>query len=125
MWVEYNPNPCHKRVGDCTVRALAKLLEQSWEQTYIELCIYGFMNCDMPSGNAVWGQYLRDKGYIRQLITEPKGYTVADFADKFNEGEYLLALQNHVVAVINGDYYDMWDSGEEEAIYFWMRKDEQ
>jgi hypothetical protein len=125
MWVEYNPNPCHKRVGDCTVRALAKLLEQSWEQTYIELCIYGFMNCDMPSGNAVWGQYLRDKGYIRQLITEPKGYTVADFADKFNEGEYLLALQNHVVAVMNGDYYDMWDSGEEEAIYFWMRKDEK
>jgi hypothetical protein len=33
----FNPNPYGKRVGDCTVRAVSKALNQSWEKTYDQL----------------------------------------------------------------------------------------
>ena len=37
------------------------------------------------------------------------------------EGEYILGTGNHVVTVINGDYYDTWDSGNEIPIYYFER----
>ena len=33
MWKKYNPNPKGACVGDCTVRAISKALNQSWEDT--------------------------------------------------------------------------------------------
>ena len=27
MWIEYNPNPTGKQVGDCSIRAIAKALD--------------------------------------------------------------------------------------------------
>lgn len=127
MYKFYNPNPAHKRVGDCTIRALSKVLGQDWKQTYIELCVYGFINCDMPSANNVWGAYLKSKGYKRHIIPEDyvDGYTVEDFCEDFPNGTYLLALQSHVVGVVDGDYYDTFDSGHETPIYFWKNANER
>lgn len=42
-----------------------------------------------------------------------------DFCEDFPDGTYLLALQSHVVAVIDGNYYDSFDSGHEVPLYYW------
>lgn len=124
MWKEYNPNPVAARVGDCTIRAISKATGQTWEETYINLCIYGLMKSDLPSANHVWGSYLKDKGYERLLVDDcgQDCYTVADFAADHPEGTYILAISGHVVAVQNGDYYDTWNSGNEIPIYYWRAK---
>lgn len=121
MWKEYNPNPKHARVGDCVIRAICKLTNQTWTDTYCDLALYGLMRCDMPSANAVWGAYLRDKGYERKAIDSncPDCYTVEDFACEHFRGKYLLAISGHVVAVENGDWYDSWDSKDEVPQYYW------
>lgn len=31
MYIEYNPNPVARKVGDCAVRAVAKALRISWD----------------------------------------------------------------------------------------------
>lgn len=59
MWTHYNPNPAGRNVGDCTVRALSKALDQDWYTTYLGLCVEGGLMGDMPSANATWGAYLR------------------------------------------------------------------
>lgn len=41
MFVFFNSNPDAKRVGDCTVRAIAKAMCSEWEQTYLALCVEG------------------------------------------------------------------------------------
>ena len=46
----YQPNPCGKSVGDCTVRALSKALDQSWGETYVGLVLEGFIRGDLPNG---------------------------------------------------------------------------
>ena len=69
MYSYYNPNPIkNKRVGDCVVRAISKALNQSWEETYIELSLLGYIMGDWGSSNSVWNAYLKSKGFIRAII---------------------------------------------------------
>lgn len=125
MFVFFNPNPGAKRVGDCAVRAIAKAMGTDWEKTYLALCVEGLRAHDMPSGNSVWGSYLKANGFRQRMLPDacPEYYTVAAFADEHPHGVYVLALSGHVVAVVNGDYYDTWDSGEEVPVYYFERED--
>ena len=43
MWTPYNPNPHGKLVGDCTVRAISRLVNKSWHETYLDLCLFGML----------------------------------------------------------------------------------
>ena len=121
----FNPNPAGKKVGDCTVRAIAKATGQSWDKTYIDLCLQGLMMGDLPSANSVWGAYLRRQGFARNVIpnTCPDCYTVAEFAADHPRGVYVLALSSHVVCVVDGSYFDTWDSGEETPLFYWEKED--
>ena len=126
MWLSFNANPVCRRGDDCTVRAISVALNQSWEETYNDLCDYGLKMYDMPSSNVVWGRYLKDKGYTRRLIPDtcPECYTVRDFCIDHPTGRYILALHSHVVAVEDGNYIDSWDSGDEVPIYYWKKETE-
>ena len=119
MWKHYNLNPTRKNVGDCTVRALSKALNQDWYATYFGLCIEGALLGDMPSANSVWGAYLHRKGYQRELA--PDNVTVDDFSKAHTTGTYILALSGHVVCVQNGNLYDSWDSSNEIVLYCWKK----
>lgn len=119
----YNPNPENRFVGDCTIRAICKLTDQDWDSVYAGTSLEGFLAKNMPSGNEVWGSYLYRLGYIRHSLpdTFPIRYTVRDFCRDHPKGKFLLALDQHVVTVVDGDYYDTWDSGREIPFYYWMK----
>lgn len=117
MFKEYNANPIASRVGDCAVRAIATATGQRWETVYDSLCEIGRQLFDMPSSNHVWGEYLFSIGYTRHII--PQLMTVREFANKHSNGSYILCISGHVVACVDGIYYDTWDSGDEIPIYFW------
>ena len=123
MYVEFNPNPCKRSTGDCVVRAIAKILGMTWKQTYVELTEQGLKDCDIISSNEVWGNFLKNNGFTRYLIPDtcPNCYTVNDFCKDHPYGEYVLATGNHVVAVVDGSYYDAWDSGREVPIFYFKR----
>lgn len=124
-YIYYNPNPLNLSVNDCTVRAISKATNMSWKETYLNLLIQGYMMCDVPSSNRVWGELLNRFGFKRRLLPDtcPNCYTVRDFCQDFPTGIYLLGTGEHVVTVIDGDYYDSWDSGNEIPLYFFERKD--
>lgn len=120
----FNPNPHNQRVGDCSVRAVSKAIGKDWEDTYVGLCSEGLFYSDMPSSNYVWGMYLRQYGFVQKMIPSicPRCITVAQFAEDHPHGRYVLACQNHVVTVIDGDYFDTWDSGEEIVLYYYEKE---
>ena len=124
-WEYYNPNPKNNRVGDCVVRAICKVLGHDWHKIYLGIVAEGCSMADMPSANHVWGAYLRKHGYERNAVKNdcPDCYTVTDFCIDNPEGRYILALNNHVVAAVDGIYYDTWDSGNEVVNYYWERKE--
>lgn len=124
MYRFYNPNPDGLFVGDCVIRAISRLMDRDWDSVYISVCMKGLSMHDMPSSNAVWGAYLKSKGYIRNSIpnTCPDCYTIKDFTKDYPIGTFLVATGSHVVAVVDGDYYDAWDSGNEVPIYYWTKE---
>jgi hypothetical protein len=124
-WVSYNANPDGDRVGDCVIRALSAALGKTWEETYVGVCVQGFLMRDMPSADRVWGAFLRSQGFRRHLIdADPADcYTVRDFCEDHPDGEYILAISGHVVFVRNGCYMDSWDSGSEVPVFYWERSD--
>ena len=118
-----NPNPQGNKVGDCVIRALSIALDQSWTKIYFDLCLKGYDMADMPSSNRVWMEYLKDCGWHRHIIPDtcPECYTVKDFCGEHFQGTFILGTGTHVIAVIDGDFYDTWDSGEEYPVYYWKR----
>ncbi len=124
--IYYNPNPKYNRVGDCTVRALCKATGESWDYVHTALCAISNADGNMPSANVVWGKFLKMNGFRRHMIEEngKERYTVRDFCEDNPEGTYILAIDGHVVCVVDGNYYDTWDSGDEEPIFYWVRENE-
>lgn len=126
MFIEYNPNPTGRRVGDCAVRAVSKALNTDWETAYAMIANNGFQMGDMPSSNSVWGAVLRQNGFYRKAIpnTCPDCYTAEDFCKEYPQGVYVLGFGTHVATIINGNIYDSWDSSKEIPQYFWYKKGE-
>ena len=125
MYKFYNPNPSNNFRDDCVVRAIMKLENKSWDDVYLNMCLYGFIEKEMPSVNRVWKKYLIKLGYKRYVLpnTCPDCYTVQDFCREYPHGKYILVTDGHVVAVVDGDYYDAFDSGDEMPIYYWHKED--
>lgn len=126
MYREFNNNPTGRRVGDCAIRAVSLALNKDWESTYLMIAVNGLQMGDMPSSNSVWGSVLRQAGFVRENLpnTCPDCYTVRDFCEEHPKGTYVLGLSGHVVTVKDGNWYDIWDSGDETVLFYWHRKDE-
>lgn len=124
MYIYYNPNPLAKYVGDCVVRALTKVLDKDWDYVYDRIYEEGRILKDMPSSNSVWGAYLKSKGFSRHIIPNscPNCYSVTDFCKDNPKGTFVLGLDGHVIAVIDGNYYDTQDSGFGCPIYYWKKE---
>lgn len=116
-----NPNPAHKEVPDCVVRAIAIALDRTWTEVYDDLCHLGRREFDMPSSDAVWGKYLHEMGFVPFMLPEtcPDCVTVEAFTKMYKRGTYIIGTGNHAVTVIDGDYYDSWDSGNTIPSFFW------
>lgn len=118
-----NPNPDGKFVDDCVFRALSIVLGLSWDQVAIHLLIHVLIEHDRADSNLVWGMMLEEYGFTRHSIPDtcPDCYTIRQFVMDHPKGTYVLATGNHVVALIDGTYYDTLDTGDYIPVYYWKR----
>lgn len=123
MYRFFNPNPQGLLVGDCTIRALCAVTGLSWGEIHDELCDLSKEMADMPSADRVWRELLKQYGFHKRkfLSNTPYDYTVADFAADNPDGIFILCPAEHVVAVINGNWWDSWDSGMKIPDYYFKR----
>lgn len=123
MWKYFLNNPAGRNVGDCTVRALSVVLGYSWEKAFCELAESAYYMADVMSANSVLGAVLRKNGFYKKAIPDkcPDCFTIEDFCREHPLGVYVVGTGNHVVGIIDGNYYDSWDSGNEIPIYYWYQ----
>ena len=123
VWVYYNPSPAGKRVGDCSVRAVAKALDVDWDTAYALNAAAGYGLSDVPSSNVVWGSVLRRHGFQRSSLppTCPDCYTAEDFARDHPHGTYVLGFGSHVATLKEGRLFDSWDSSGLSPQYVWEK----
>ena len=123
-YVYCNPNPCNNLVIDCVIRAISIAMDREWRDTYLDICIQGYIMCDMPSSNRVWKAYLLKHGFKMDNLPNicPECYTVRDFCVDHPYGIYILCTGEHAVTVIDGNYYDTWDSGDVVPLYYFYKE---
>lgn len=127
MFKPYNPNPVGALTDDCTARALTLALGVNWDTAFFRIALNAAQMGTMElRKNAVWWSVLRQHGFSRRSLPEtcPDCYTVADFCADHPRGVYVIGTDEHVVAAIDGDYYDTEDSGKCVVLYFWYREEE-
>ena len=124
-FITINPNPKRKSVGDCVIRAICVATDKEWDEVFLELMLKAFDMKDMPMANNVWGSYLTDLGFTKELIpnTCPECFTVKDFLVNYPQGTFVLGTGTHAIAVKDGRYYDTWDSGDEVPMYYFKKEE--
>ena len=129
MFKYLNLNPSKRRTIDCVIRGVSFVTGLDWETTFIGISVECLKYHDMPELNYIWASYLRQFGFSRHIVpnTCPVCYTVKDFCRDNPRGIYLLVIVDyvsggHVVGVEDGDYYDIWDSGNEVVTYYWRKE---
>lgn len=113
----YQPNKkdLKDRQGDCVVRALTKVMNKTWLEVFNELIPYAIEIQCMPNSKTCYESYLKDNGFEYHGISNRKGSkrpTVESFTKEHKTGTFFLNVANHVVSVVDGIYYDTWDSGQ-------------
>lgn len=124
-FVFFNANPAHPgNVDDCMVNAICAAFNMPWEEAYMDICLEGLKLHLMPSSKTVWNRYLKNRGFIKTILPDtcPDCYTVNDFCMEHPTGVFLIALDSHVIAIINGSYYDTVDTGSEIPVFYWRKK---
>lgn len=123
-YIYYNGNPDGLNANDCVIRAISTVMGDSWEATMSDLAMMSLSMHRMPNDNALWGRYLSLNGFTRGVLPTncPNCVTVRDFCKMFPYGKYVVATGYHVIAVIDGDYFDTTDTGSEVLSEFWRRR---
>ena len=122
-YIYENLNPLNRRVGDCVIRAIAKVMNMPWDDVAIDLSMMMVQKKDILTSNALWGEYLMANGFRRGILPDtcPNCFTLKDFCIDFPVGTFVVCTGSHVIAVIDGHYYDTFDSGEEIVTYYYEK----
>lgn len=110
--------------NDCQVRAMATARSMpyraAWELLYAlqgehRWCSFCLVEC-LKAGD-------RRVGFVRELSFPAKRgqrrMTGAQFCKRYPKGRYILRLSHHVVAVVDGEMFDTWDSSRKCVYKAW------
>ena len=124
----YNANPKNRITGDCTFRAICTALEQSWEQTVMEMaelsCQTGYAINDTKGIE----RYLASKGWTKHRQPRKEDntkYTGSEFCKKIAKKNVRYVANiggNHIVAIIDKKVNDIWDSTYKCIGNYWTKE---
>ena len=120
----YQPNKkdIKDEYGDCVIRAFTKALDKSWIEVFDELVPVAREVQTMPNNRPAYEKYLQLNGLVYHGVSNKKGTTrptVEKFAKEHKTGRYVLRIANHLVACVDGVYYDTWDCGYKSMYGYW------
>lgn len=113
----YQPNEkdVKDEYGDCVIRALTKALGMTWLEVFDDIHPIS-RELQIPFNSKLcYEKYLNNKGFEYQGVSNKKGTkrpTVKSFTKEHDKGIYVLRVAHHLVTVVDGYYFDVWDSGD-------------
>lgn len=126
----YNANPWGRYTDDCVVRALSLALQQSWGQTFNDLCEITLTCGCMPTTDTCIDRYLRKQGWIKH--PQPRKFDNTKYTGREFIHEILGSNRpysnvvakigsHHIVAIVGGKIHDTWDSSNGCIGNYWTR----
>lgn len=116
-YVYYQPNDkdLKDKHADCVIRALSKVFDCSWTEAYDMHSVVArkYQALDIFSlPIKERNEAVRELGLERQVMSRSRRrMTVKEFAVMNSKGRFIADVAHHVVAIVDGKYYDTWDCG--------------
>lgn len=121
-WVKYQPNPKQYKTGDCTIRAYTKAENLSWEDAYDMASNAGMEVAALPDDNKVVELMMVERfKYSKTRLKKDERITVNEFCIANPTGTYVLKMRGHLVAVVDGLFYDSWDCGNKKITEYYSK----
>lgn len=125
IFEKYNKNPRNIKASDCVVRAIATALNQSWIQTYTDLCNLGADLCRMPNEPITYERYLKQKGFDKQKMPKREDntrYTIKEFADELADINkvYIISVAKHLTVLGGITLVDTWNCSHKSVGNYWV-----
>ena len=121
----YNANPKNKKTTDCVIRAICTALDQSYDQTVVDLAAMQINTGYDMSDVKCFGKYLESKGWTKHKQprkTENTKYTGREFVKIFNGICVANIGGNHTVCIKDGKVLDIWDSTDGCIGNYWAKE---
>lgn len=123
----YQPNAkdLKDEFGDCVIRSLTKVTGKSWIDVFDELVPLARKYQCMPNSWKCYEEFLINNGFKYVGVSNKKGSkrpTVDSFTKEHKSGVFVLRVAHHLVASVDGIYYDTWDSGEKSMYGYWQKE---
>lgn len=115
-----NLNPLDEIEEDCVCRAITLVTQDDYYEIDKKLYLVSELyDCDKLC--VCCYKFLLDNYYgFPRMRIEPFSMTVNEFVDYYNYGTYLLRLDGHLTACIDGKIQDTWDCGDELIEIAWV-----
>lgn len=137
---QFNVNSRGNYTGDCVIRSLSVAYGMDYDEVHSKLGAIKrkkFGNSDSWKFNSypVFEEFIRQHGCVRSGYAKDLGIapetTLEQFCESYPEGTYCLIVcdsrnkPNHMVAVVDGDFYDSWYSAENTVYKLYQIKGEK
>lgn len=123
-----NKNPKGKKTGDCTTRAIANVLNISWEQAIREQCEFAISTSCSFTSNEVIDGIMNKYGYRKMKQPrkiDNKKFKVVEMdtiltKQQMAEG-VLINVANHTTCIKDDDIQDIWNCGYKTVCNYWVK----
>ena len=124
MYKYYNPHPKGLSVDDCVKRAIVVVTGMDYSKVQRELNEYKTVT-GAKSFNSVKNlRYVEDILKAKKISLDVE-MTVDEFCKKYPKGRYILDMDEHWSACVDGCIYDTWDCGKEKVNFAYEITTEQ
>lgn len=127
---EKNVNPKGRKTGDCSTRALANVLDITWEEALKEQVKWSLKTYYDLTSKQVVEKVLNEWGF--EKMKQPrkfngKKYEVRELDEiltpkQLKEG-VLVTVANHHTCIKDGVIQDIWNCGRKSVGNYYIRKD--
>lgn len=116
-----NINPLGLKESDCVTRAIALALDEDYYTIKRKLeLVAELFECEELC--VCCYKFLLDDVYGLDRIEEYAGVTIEEFSKYHPTGTFLIRVDGHLTALIEGTLYDIWDAREEIVRIVWVVK---
>ena len=126
QFIQYNCNPKGRKTGDCSTRALATILNISYEKALQEQCDTAIKYCYGLTSKETIEKIMAKYGWTKMKQPRKdngKKYLVGEI-NKLTSENALILMANHFSVMCGGAILDIWDCRDKTIGNYWVKKGE-
>ena len=114
MYKYYNPHPKGLSTDDCVKRAIVVVTGMDYSKVQRELNEYKTVTGAKSFNSVKKLRYVEDILKAKKISLDVE-MTVDEFCKKYPKGRFILDMDEHWSACVDGCIYDTWDCGKEKV----------